>query len=511
MVGVRVLAGVTALAAATAVWFVGSTPRPPPVAQRDLAPAPVSEQADDPLDISANTTPSLARSPVDPSSIVLAHRVDQPTFSCGFHVSSDGGVSWQESAIPEPPGTEPKCYAPDVAFGADGTLYVSFLMLAGLGNVPDSLWIASSDDGGRTLSTPVRVAGPLAFQPRLAAHPSRPDVLALTWLQASDTGNLAFPDTGYPIVMARSDDGGQSWADPVQVSDPRRERVLAASPALTDTHTFVVYLDVLDDRLDYHGAHGGQGGPAYPGPWELVLARSPVDEGTWTETTIDTNLTPIDRYLVFLPPFPSLAVHAGRVSVAFHDARAGDADVWMWTSDEAGERFAPEVRVNDNPPGDGTSQHLPQVAAAPDGRLDVVYLDRRADPNDVLAEVVLQSSADGGQTFGPRVMLSDAAFDSRVGWGSHRGLPELGSRLGLLSTSTQALAAWPDGRAGTVELPEQDIYRALASFPPSDGGTRPALKLVAGMLALIGAVLLACGARRARRAGRAPGDVPGGS
>ena len=33
-------------------------------------------------------------------------------------------------------------------------------------------------------------------------------------------------------------------------------------------------------------------------------------------------------------------------------------------------------------------------------------------------EVSLQSSFDQGTTFGPRLKISDAAFDSRIGFGS---------------------------------------------------------------------------------------------
>lgn len=478
-----VLAGAVAIVVSTAV------DDPPPTARLDGQSAAVSADADDPLDISANNSPTLARDPTDPANLVLAHRIDAPTYGCGLHRSPDGGETWHETTIPQPPATEPKCYAPDVAFGADGTLYVSYVMLAGRGNVPDSVWLASSTDGGQSLSEPRQVTGPLAFQVRLVADPAVPDHLVVTWLQAEDTGVLSFPGTGYPIVLSRSEDGGQTWHAPVTVSHASRERVLAPVPALAnDGDLYVLYLDVRDDRLNYHGGHEGHGGPTYPGPWELVVARSTDHGRTWTETTVDAALTPIDRYLVFLPPLPSLAVAGDRVYAAFHDARLGDPDVWLWTSNDEGASWNSPVRVNDTEPDDGTSQHLPQVAVAPDGRLDVLYYDRRADADDVMTAVSLQSSGDGGMTFGPRSNVSGVAFDWPGPW-NHWEQPELGSRLALLSGAEQSLAAWPDMRADTLDVGEQDIYSVAVTWATPPRGARMGLRAAGVLLVAAGVVV----------------------
>lgn len=498
-----VLAGFVSLLALTAL------DRPPPTAHLGSGPTAVSEAPKERHDISAHNTPALARNPADEDNLVVAHRVDQPTYACGLHTSFDGGRSWTETAIPEPPVTRPKCYAPTVAFGADGALYVSSVMLEGVGNTPASVWVTSSADGGRTLSEPVQVTGPLAFQVGLVAHPRLPEHLTLTWLQAETTGLLSLPDVGNPIVMARSDDGGRTWSEPVQVSAASRERVLAPVPAMADGgELFVLYLDVRDDRLNYHGAHEGQPGPTYPGPWELVLARSSDDGRTWTETTVDDALVPVDRYLVFLPPLPSLAVDGQQVYAAFHDARAGDADVWVWASGDAGVTWDPPVRANDNASADGTSQHLPQLAAAPDGRLDLLYYDRRGDPDDVVTEVSLQSSTDGGQTFGARRNLSDVAFSWPGDW-SHGDSPEQGSRLALVSGQQDALAVWPDMRGDDLGLGEQTIYFAAVTFDPAPQGARTALGWGGVILLAAGAVLVGWAVLR-RRGRRPPPDQPGG-
>ena len=225
--------------------------------------APVNVSARSTDDISAHNSPTLARNPVRPGNLAVSSRIDTPFFSCGLHVSADGGATWTQTPVPAPEGEEPKCFAPDVAFSAGGTLYLSFVTLAGAGNVPHALWLSKSTDGGRTLSTPVKVHGELTFQARLAPDPAKPDRVFLTWLQAEEVGLLRISGTNNPITAARSDDGGDTWSTPAPVSGGTRERVVSPAPVVgRDGTLYVLYQDLGDDRLDYDGVHRGRGGPA---------------------------------------------------------------------------------------------------------------------------------------------------------------------------------------------------------------------------------------------------------
>lgn len=467
---------------------------------------PVNAGAADPIDLNAHNSPALARNPTDDDEVVIANRIDSPLFSCALHVSADGGATFSQTPIPVPPGEEPKCFAPDVTFDAAGTMYMSFVTLRGPGNVPHAVWLVTSRDGGRSLGAPRRIAGELAFQVRLAAHPSVPGLLHMTWLQARATATLAFPEPGYPIVASSSADGGLTWSEPVQVNDPRRLRVVAPVPAVLENGDLLVtFLDLREDRLDYEGGHRGVGGPPYPGNWSLVAARSAG--GSFTEHVVSDAVIPTERFVVFLPPYPSLAIAPddGRIYAAFHDGRAGDADVLLWSSAD-GRTWSNPARVNDTPPGDGSAQYLPAVDAAANGRVDVIYYDRRADA--ALNEVSYQASFDRGATFTRRVRLNDEPIDPRVGFGTERGLPDLGSRLAVLSAPGGAMAVWTDTRAGTPESKKQDLMRAFVRVRPPVPGlssrAAAAARLGAAVAALAGAGLIVRAALRLLRPAAPP-------
>jgi hypothetical protein len=457
--------------------------------------APVNASARSAEDVSAHNSPNVARNPQNPANLAVADRIDTPFFSCALHISRDSGSTWTQTAVPAPKGEEAKCFRPDVEFAADGTLFLAFVTLGGRGNTPHALWTSKSTDGGRTLSTPVRVHGRLTFQTSLAADPRNPRRVFLTWLQGKEVGVFKFAGPGNPILASRSDDGGSTWSKPAPVNSATRGRVIAPAPIVgRDGNLYVLHLDLGNDRLDYEGGHRARGGPPYDGRFELVMARSRDGLTGWEESKVADGITPIERFIVFLAPGPSVAMDDdGRIYAAFHDARLGDADVWLWSFEPGASTWEGPRRVNDNRRRDGTAQYLPALAVAPDGRLDVLYYDRRLDRTNVLNNASLQSSFDHGKTFTPAIKLSSKGFDSRIGFGAKEGLPDLGSRLALISDNRSALAAWTDTRAGTPETQKQDIARAVVSVsdPTRLSDTTESLLRYGGLAVGLAGLLLA--------------------
>lgn len=450
--------------------------------------------------ITVNNSPTVIRNPQDAEHLVVSHRIDRPGFSALLEWSENGGASWQPTTLPLPAGTEPcsaspegkPCpFGPDIAFGPDGTLYVLYVSLQGRGNSPAALWLSTSSDGGRTLGTPIRVAGELTFQARLAVDDS--GTVHVVWLQADQ---VALNQVVGPVrvVAARSQDGGKTFSPPVRVSDAQRERVGAASAVIdSDGRLVVLYQDFKSNRRDFAGLEG----PVAEMPFALVMARSDDGGSSFPPgVEVESGVVPARRFLVFLPEFPSLAAGPrGSLYVAWADSRNGDEDVFLRRSADGGATWSEEVRVNDNRIGDGTTQSLPRLAVAPDGRVDVLFYDRRNDVDDVRTEVFLASSEDGRGTFENR-RVSSQPFDSSIGptFGEDYGT-DLGTRLGLASHDDGAFAAWTDTRLGDQNTGRQDVFGAVINLGGGGLRTGPVLLVVA--LVIAGAVLIWFERRRA--------------
>ena len=453
--------------------------------------------------ITVNNSPTVARNPEQPDQLVVAHRIDRPGFSALLEWSDDGGQSWHPTTLPLPADTEPcaaspeqvPCpFAPDIAFGPDGTLYVAYVSLQGQGNTPANLWLTTSTDGGRSLAPPVPVAGELTFQPRLTV--AGDGTVHLVWLDAEAVALNRLVGQAR-IVASHSTDGGRTFSEPLPISDVERERVGAASPVIDSRGDLVVlYQDFKDDRRDFEGLEG----PVSEGPFALVVTRS--DDGGQTFSAgveIESGVVPARRFLVFLPEYPSLAAGpGGALYASWAGARNGDEDVFLRRSDDGGASWSDPVRVNDNPLADGTDQYLPRVAVAPAGRVDVLFYDRRNDPANVATDAYLASSDDGGRTFA-NVRISSESFSSEVGptFGPAYGT-DFGTRLGLDSTDGESYATWTDTRLGNEDNGRQDVFGASTSGYSSGVPWWLMAALAAGVVGVAWFIVRRFGIARAR-------------
>jgi len=455
--------------------------------------------------IDAINSPSILHNPKNGRELVSTYRVDRPNYSAVLQHSEDGGKTWAPTELPLPNGTrvcsatiagKPCPFAPDIAFDRDGKLYVIYVNLVGTGNGPENLWISTSTDNGKTLAQPVRIAGGVGeiFQSRIAVAPDK--TIHIVWLQGGETGNLSLLGKN-PIVAVKSTDGGQSWTQPTVISDSGRDRVGVPVPGIDDKgHITVVYEDFKGDRRDFENLEG----PVFDDPFALVMTRS-IDGGqTWSRgVEFESGIVPTRRFLVYLPPFPGMAVTPdGTIYAAWFDGRNGDEDVFLKKSTDSGATWSAPIRVNDNRLKDGTSQYMPRLSVGDGGRVDVLFYDRRRDPRNVMTDVELASSTDGGKTFTNR-RVSSASFDSRVGpIVSELHGADFGTRLGLDSWGDTTVAAWTDTREGNEADGAQDIGVSRIRFASSV----PFLAKwpVIALLFVIGAGALLLAMREVRRA-----------
>jgi len=89
------------------------------------------------------------------------------------------------------------------------------------------------------------------------------------------------------------------------------------------------------------------------------------------------------------------------------------------------------------------------MSVAPNGRIDVIWLDTRDDPGGYNSALYYSNSIDGGTTWSSNERLSDY-FDPHVGWPQQQ---KMGDYFDMVSDSNGAYLAWAATFNG-----EQDVY-----------------------------------------------------
>ncbi len=127
-------------------------------------------------------------------------------------------------------------------------------------------------------------------------------------------------------------------------------------------------------------------------------------------------------------------------------------DVMFTRSTNGGVSWSSPIKINDDP-GTSAYQWFGTMSVAPNGRIDVVWLDTRNNPSNISA-LYYSNSKDGGATWSPNERLSDY-FDSHVGWPQQN---KMGDYFHMVSDSNSASLAW----AATFNN-EQDVYYSYIS------------------------------------------------
>jgi hypothetical protein len=438
-----------------------------------------------------------------PNPIVVARSFDAGrTFGPPVTVSEPARLAVQPTLLAGPGG---QVVVGAFDLGDDRTTYES-LHNGQPGPPPTERWrvvVWSSSDGGATFGPATTVADgvvpsqrvliDLAPAPAFALDPSHRRMYA-AWESALD------------VVVARSDDGGRTFSEPVTVSEPSRLAVQPTLLAGSSGQIVVGAFDLGDDRTTYESAHNGQPGPPPTERWRIVMWASSDGGATFgPATTVADGVVPSQRVLIDLAPAPAFALDTirGRIYAAWESA----LDVLVARSDDGGRTWSPPHRVG--PPARG--QFLPGIGVAPDGRVDVAFYDRSGDADDVLAEVAVASSWDGGRSF-TTGRASDQRFDSYVG--SFTGADVmLGSHMAVVSRATAATVIWADTARGNRVNNIVDLVSARVEIRRR-GGLRGPLVMAGVFLAAVGAGLATArswpyrGAGRGRRHEHHPGASP---
>lgn len=487
-----------------------------------------------------HTAPALAVHPTDQQIVAIAEG-DVYSGACSVHISMDGGLSWDQIPLPEVASEAMRCafqsFGPiaDVAFDSKGTLYYAF-------NTHDPVeersrvYLARTTDFGGTWETTAvpsidrdveRGEMGLDASPSVAIDPDDPDRVHVGWgsnaggwtlKEGITQGQEYYWDILQRVHVASSSDGGQTFQDPVDVGEglqltPEVEGVKPPPQVLVGNNGEVYAFFGEYSRAGTREDREGEAPPA-----SIYMATSTDGGATYTNKAIYTQDTPTESSAWTWVPKAAIDRSNGNLYVVWEEmSHAGEPVMFaVISSTDGGQTWSSPSQVNDVVPEREWNypESFPNIAVAPNGRVDVVWYDWRDDPtfdassddaDNAFQDVYYSYSTNGGQSWAPNERITDRSIDRRVGpydLGGIRG------PLAVAALETGAYIAWDDTRAATEESQSQDIYFSRVRFGEpsaffsdlsgSNGALAQAGMIGGSMLGLVG-IMLFFAARLARR------------
>lgn len=463
---------------------------------------------DNPDPTRAHAWPQIAVNPTN-GELVVAEIESRNEKTCNVHLSTDDGRSWAPAGDPaqEPwtdCGSDPlSSLMLTVEFARDGTLYMAFAAHDPRFNerddseLPRHVFLARSDDSGRSFETRKVFEAPEEEaeaergvtsnrRPMVAVDPNDSSKVYVSWQQSGDEGEPA------KALVAGSEDGGETFSEPVNVADERG--AYQARPAVDGDGTLHVAIPTrgFDPDSDERGQR-----PA--------LYRRSTDGGqTWTDVEeVDPGNFGFSHARKWMlaadPESPNLYLVWYGHEDPEAEAPEDDRELFMRMSTDSGDTWSDRILVNDD--GEGVQQYDPAVTVAPNGRVDIAWYDFRNSPNPEkdaagppfnhggAQDVYYASLNRGEQTPSANTRVTDRIIDRSIGVWSNN--VHAHAHVGLDSTEDTVYMAWQDTRNGDADTQAEDVYFASVHHgelgspaAASTGGQIPGWALLVAGLAL---------------------------
>ncbi len=124
------------------------------------------------------------------------------------------------------------------------------------------------------------------------------------------------------------------------------------------------------------------------------------------------------------------------------------SDIMFTRSTNGGETWETPIRINDDN-SESNWQWFGTLSVAPNGRIDVAWLDCREFEGNVASALYYSTSTDGGLTWSENIQLSES-FDPHIGWPNQE---KIGDYYQMISSEAGAHLAWAATFNGG-----QDVY-----------------------------------------------------
>ena len=478
------------------------------------------------------TEPSIAVDPNDPDHLLVG-MIDYNFPNMVTYSSIDGGATWEGPHSAKYPRTDLGAAGdPIVAFDKDSNAYYAFISLdiqeftigQLLGSaVVSNISVARSTDSGITWTDPVpacktppcsnisatqlessdgrdRAEIKFGFLDKpwmtIGPHPDDLDreviyIVYTNFIQSTQVlwmdefPFLAATDLETVIELVRSEDGGDSWSDPIEVSPRARFNILfnpvdaprTQEEAGQGTSSRQIVqgpdVDVAPDGTVYVAWMDTTEDDSFEGRAELKVSRSDNAGVTFqTPRTAAAFLEPAFRarnapFRSWASAFPKLGIGPnGEVYAIWmglpSDDPNDDGDIFAVGSTDKGRNWSRRILIND----DETShfQFFPEVSVDPNGTIHAMWGDYRGDPNEVGYHIYYSTSEDGGKTWSINSRVSDFPSNPNKAFPSGRFI---GDYFAIEATEDDVYMVWADSRLGEFGGANQKIAFARKRLMPS--------------------------------------------
>jgi len=369
------------------------------------------------------TDSPIAANPINPKELLLGS-VD---FNCygnydpGFHLSDDGGSSWQRVLCMPNIITKQGAYEaedePSVGYDRNGTAFAAApYFCCNNGNLA-LIGVQRSSDGVHWSKPVIAMREPgksLLFETSMAVDVSPYSPRVNSVYVSAVMGRKKYNQ----VLVSHSTDGGSTWVqagvDPMQVF-----------PALDDLTRLAVGEDGTVYVTWMHCPGTGLGKFCDDDAQRLMFSESTDGGNTWSAPRhIATAVMPpydglphtLDDVRVY--NYPAIKVdisngsHSGNLYIAMYSWTGTHMQVEVIRSTDGGNTWSQPAYPA--PKSDTHDQFFPAISVSSTGKVGVSWLDRRNDPANHDYQAFAAISTDGGQSFGKNWQLTQAFSDPDV-------------------------------------------------------------------------------------------------
>ncbi len=393
----------------------------------------VDEYGDNIMNDAANE-PSIAIDPANPDKMVIGWRqfdnVESNFRQAGYAYTTDGGESWTFPGVIEPGVFRSD---PVLSYDVDGNIYYNSLTT----DFDDHYWchVFIMDEQGTEWDEGTYAQG----GDKQWMEIDRTEGIGAGNIYSNWTSNYSIC---YPNFFTRSTDGGAFYEDCIFIPGNPRYATLDVDAQGT--------LYVAGDS--WEGFIFSKSYNAQDSEQMIIWQNYKVIEmGGDLISRIGPNPGGLLGQ-VWVAADKSDGPNGGNIYILCSvDPFGSDPlDVMLVRSTDGGETWSDPVRVNDDNENDDNWQWFGTMSVAPDGRIDIVWLDTRdAIPGSYESSLYYCYSVDGGLTFSENERVSEL-FDPHVGWPNQQ---KMGDYYHMISDLDGAHLAWANTLNG-----EQDVY-----------------------------------------------------